>query len=131
MDLEAFLSMMSDFLPQGVYDPNSLTDTAKRLMLAPWSSETGKRALFRNFRRLNPEYTQAIAEALPLVEHDTLILWGREDPFQKPVYAERLQETLPHAQLAWLDEAAHWLMEEKPEEVTGLLQRFLARPDTR
>jgi hypothetical protein len=49
--------------------------------MEPWSSGDGKRALFRNFRRLNPEYTQAIADELKHLDHETLILWGREDPF--------------------------------------------------
>lgn len=38
-----------------------MTNEVVDLYLAPWSSEAGKKALFRNFRRLNPEYTQAIA----------------------------------------------------------------------
>jgi len=33
-------------------------------------------------RRLNKEYTQAIAGALKSLKHETLILWGEEDNFQ-------------------------------------------------
>lgn len=125
MNLDVFLKMMRDFLPQGVYRPKALTSEAMDLMLEPWSSEEGKRALFRNFRRLNPEYTRAIARELEQLEHDTLILWGRNDPFQKPAYAEKLCDTIPNASLVWIEEAAHWLMEEKPGEVTEALVRFL------
>jgi len=125
MSLDAFVSMMREFLPQGVHDSQSLSEEAQEIMLAPWSSEEGKRALFRNFRRLNPEYTQAIASALPHLDHKTMVLWGRHDPFQKPEYAEKLAATIPHAELRWIDDGAHWLMEEKPQAVADNLRAFL------
>ena len=125
MSLEAFVAMMREFLPRGVHASTSLPDEVLDMMLAPWSSVDGKRALFRNFRRLNPEYTLAIGEQLGHLEHDTLILWGRQDPFQKPVYAERLRAAIPKARLAWIEDAAHWVMEEKPDQVAAALTTFL------
>jgi pimeloyl-ACP methyl ester carboxylesterase len=118
--------MMRGFLPQGVFRPESLAPEALNMMLETWASEEGKRALFRNLRRLNPEYTQAIADELKHLRHETLVLWGRHDPFQKPVYAERLRAAIPGARLTWIDEAAHWVMEEKPAEVAAELKAFLA-----
>ena len=81
--------------------------------------------MFRNFRRLNPEYTLAIAGELRQLAHETLILWTENDVFQKPAYARKLQETIPNAQLLWIKDAGHWLMEEKPEELSGHLIAFL------
>jgi pimeloyl-ACP methyl ester carboxylesterase len=126
MDLAAFLSMMRGFLPQGVHRPGSLSFEAQEIMMAPWASAEGKRALFRNLRRLNPEYTQAIADDLKHLSHETLILWGRYDPFQKPAYAERLRAAIRGARLRWIDDAAHWVMEEKPAEIATVLKAFLA-----
>lgn len=125
MSLDAFIDMLRGFLPAGVHRAESLTEEAMSIIMAPWSSEEGKRALFRNFRRLNPEYTQAIAGELTRLDHETLVLWGREDPFQKPAYAEKLQNAIPNARLTWIDEAAHWIMEEKPDEVAAALTEFL------
>ncbi len=130
MSLKAFIEMLRGFLPQGVHRPESLSPAAVEIIMEPWSSEDGKRALFRNFRRLNPEYTQAIADELKYLDHDTLILWGREDPFQKPAYAERLRSTIPNAKLIWIDDAAHWIMEEKPVEVAAALKAFLIKGST-
>ncbi len=130
MSLEAFTEMLRGFLPQGVHRTESLSPTAVEIIMEPWSSEDGKRALFRNFRRLNPEYTQAIADELKHLDHDTLILWGREDPFQKPAYAEKLRSTVPNAKLIWIDDAAHWIMEEKPVEVAAALKAFLIKGST-
>lgn len=124
MALDEFLKMLREFLPNGVYRREAVSQEIYDMILKPWASEEGKRALFRNFRRLNPEYTQAIAAELKHLPHESLILWGRHDPFQKPHYAERLAKTIPHARLEWV-EAAHWIMEEKPAEVAAVLETFL------
>jgi pimeloyl-ACP methyl ester carboxylesterase len=125
MSLDAFLRLMRDFLPRGVYRANGLSDDVMTMMMEPWSTAEGKRALFRNFRRLNPEYTLAIGDQLKQLEHETLILWGRQDPFQKPSYAEQLHAAIPKARLAWIEEAAHWVMEEQPAQVAAALTAFL------
>lgn len=125
MSLDAFVQMLRDFLPKGVYRSDTLADEAAEMILAPWSDEEGKRALFRNLRRLNPEYTQAIAGELRNLNQETVVLWGRHDPFQKPTYAQRLCEVIPRAELKYFDEAAHWIMEEKPAEVAAALRTFL------
>ena len=125
MSLDDFLAMLRGFLPNGVHRPEALGEEAVETMLAPWSDEAGKRALFRNFRRLNPEYTRAIAGELETLPHPTLILWGRHDPFQKLAYGEKLAATIPDARLEVIEDAAHWIMEEKPGEVADRLAAFL------
>ncbi|MEI4263484.1 alpha/beta fold hydrolase [Roseovarius sp. D0-M9] len=124
MSLTDFLDMLRGFLPQGVHRAETMTLEIMEIIMAPWSSEKGKQALFRNFRRLHPKYTQAIAGEVTQLEHETLILWGQRDVFQKPAFAERLQETIPNARLNWID-AAHWIMEEKPNEVGSILTDVL------
>jgi len=124
ISLDDFVKLMRDFLPNGVHDQSRVGREVYETMLEPWASEDGKRALFRNFRRLNPEYTQAIAAELETLDNETLILWGRHDPFQKPRFAERLAATIPNARLHWV-EAAHWIMEEQPDEVAGVLADFV------
>ncbi|MFU8896730.1 MAG: alpha/beta fold hydrolase [Gammaproteobacteria bacterium] len=125
MSLDAFLEMMREFMPQGVHHKAAMTDDVIDLYLSPWSTEDGKKALFRNFRRLNPEYTQAIAGELKHLANDTLVIWAENDVFQKPAYASKLQETIPGAKLVWIEDAGHWLMEEKPAEISGHLIAFL------
>lgn len=125
MSLAAFLKMMREFMPQGVHSKAAMTNEVIDLYRAPWSTEEGKNALFRNFRRLNPEYTLAIAGELKHLVNETLIMWAENDIFQKPAYASKLQETIPNAKLIWIKNAGHWLMEEKPQEVSGHLIAFL------
>ncbi|WP_145369421.1 alpha/beta fold hydrolase [Maioricimonas rarisocia] len=125
--VESFQKMLREFLPKGVHQSDGLSDEAADIMLEPWSTEEGKHALFRNLRRLNPEYTMAIADELATLDHETLIVWGRHDPFQKPKYADQLSAAIPHTELAWIEEAAHWVMEERPEEVRQAIHQFLTR----
>ena len=103
-----------------------MTDELKKQYLKQWSNEQGKAALFNNMRRLNKEYTQAIAGELKSLKHETLILWGDEDNFQKPKYAPQLAQTLSNATLTWIEKAGHWVIDEKPERVTSLMGEFLA-----
>ncbi|AMN50281.1 alpha/beta hydrolase [Psychrobacter sp. P2G3] len=126
MSLEDFLSMMRGFMPKGVYDKSVMTDELIELYLEPWSTEEGKRAFFRNLRRLNKEYTQAIADELSNLPHETLIIWGDKDPFQKPEYAPKLVEAIPNANLVWIKDVAHWLIDEKPDEIGEHINQFLS-----
>ncbi|TDX22138.1 pimeloyl-ACP methyl ester carboxylesterase [Modicisalibacter xianhensis] len=126
MSVEEFEQMHRDFLPKGMHDQDAATAELADMVVAPWRGEEGKRAFFRNLRRLNPEYTLAIADELKQLPHDTLILWGRHDPFQKPTYAEKLSATLPHARLEWID-AGHWITEERPDDVARVIGTFLER----
>ena len=128
ISVAAFDAMLRDFLPQGVAAEDGLSDAATEIMLRPWSGETGKAALFRNFRRLSPEYTMAIARELELLDLPVLVLWGDRDPFQKPAYAKRLADAIPNAQLEWITGVAHWIMEEQPDEVAARIEAFLAAP---
>lgn len=127
MSLEAFVTMMRGFMPEGVHSKAAMTNEVIDLYLGPWSTEDGKRALFRNFRRLNPEYTLAIAGELKHLSHNTLIIWAEHDIFQKPAYARKLQETIPHAELKMIKDAGHWVMEDQPEELTRCVMAFLER----
>jgi 2-hydroxymuconate-semialdehyde hydrolase len=95
--------------------------------IEPWSTEDGKQAFFRNLRRLNNEYTQAITGELNKLPHQTLILWGDKDPFQKPEYAPKLAEAIPNAELVWIKDAGHWLIDEKPDEIGEHIDLFLGK----
>ncbi|MEO8327181.1 MAG: alpha/beta hydrolase, partial [Nitrospirota bacterium] len=109
----------------GVYRSEAMPNDLLDSYLAPWSTEEGKKALFRNFRRLNPSYTQAITDRLKDIPHKTLIIWAEKDVFQKPTYALALKKAIPHAELIWIKEAGHWLMEDRPEELNHHLAVFL------
>ncbi len=97
--VDEFVDTLRDFMPKGVYDSNVMTEELMKIYLTPWSNEKGKAALFSNMRRLNKEYTEAITGDLKSLPHETLIIWGKEDKFQKPKYAPMLEEAIPNSSL--------------------------------
>ncbi|MDE2150230.1 MAG: alpha/beta hydrolase [Gammaproteobacteria bacterium] len=130
MNLHEFITMMRDFMPKGVYNKQAMSDEVIDHYLAPWSTENGKRAFFRNLRRLNKEYTQAVADELETLPHQTMVIWGDLDPFQKPEYAGKLADAIPGAELVRIKDAGHWLIDEKPDEISRHLKRFLTESST-
>jgi len=125
--VEEFISTMRGFMPSGVHDPAVATEEMVERYVSQWNSEQGKAAFFRNMRRLNKEYTQAIAGELKNIEIKTLVLWGDKDNFQKPDYAPMLADAIPGAELIWVKDAGHWVTDEKPEETVRHILDFLAR----
>jgi len=125
--VDEFVGIMRDFMPKGVHDLSVMTEELSELYVAPWNSALGKAAFFRNMRRLNKEYTQAIAGDLKNLTHDTLVLWGDKDNFQKPDYAPMLADAIPGAKLVWIKDAGHWITDEQPEAVSRLIGEFLTR----
>ena len=125
--VEEFIETMRGFMPSGVYDDAVVTEEMTERYVGQWHSEKGKAAFFRNMRRLNKEYTEAIAGELKNIDIETLILWGDKDNFQKPDYAPMLTDAIPGAQLIWVEDAGHWVTDEKPEVVTQHILEFLKR----
>lgn len=123
--VDEFVDTLRDFMPKGVYDSYVMTEELMKIYLTPWSNEKGKAALFSNMRRLNKEYTEAITGDLKCFPHETLIIWGKEDKFQKPKYAPMLEEAIQNSSLVWIDKAAHWVIDEHPDKVSELISDFM------
>ncbi len=88
--------------------------------------------LIGNARRLGtagkilfPIPNRRLAKRLYRQTADTLLVWGREDLFIPPVYAERWQELLPSSELALVDEAGHMVPYEQTEAVAEAIRKFL------
>jgi pimeloyl-ACP methyl ester carboxylesterase len=56
----------------------------------------------------------------------TLLVWGESDKLVPPVYAERWQELVPHADLVTIAEAGHMAPIEQPEQVAAAIEKHLA-----
>jgi pimeloyl-ACP methyl ester carboxylesterase len=62
---------------------------------------------------------------LARIEVPTLIIWGREDAVISPQMGERMAETMPNAELVFLDGVGHVAHEEDPGAVAALAGPFL------
>jgi len=92
-------------------------------MTAPWRSEAGLVSLVRNAAATNTNHTTEIEPSD--VTAETLLLWGADDEFQSIEYAERLRDDVENATLTGLDEATHWVMEDRPDAYREELRAFL------
>jgi pimeloyl-ACP methyl ester carboxylesterase len=54
-----------------------------------------------------------------------LILWGREDRFLPPPYAEAYRRLLPDARIVWIDDCGHDPLVEQPTPTAEHIRRFL------
>ena len=92
-------------------------------MTAPWRSEEGVTSLVRDAVATNTNHTTEIDPSD--VTAETLLLWGADDEFQSIEYAERLREDVDDAEVTALDDATHWVMEDRPEAYRDELREFL------
>ena len=91
-----------------------------------------KEFMIGNARRLGtagkilfPIPNRRVAKRLYRQTADTLVVWGVDDRFIVPAYAERWVELLPSAQLSWIDDAGHMAPYEQPEAVAEVVEKFL------
>ena len=86
----------------------------------------------RWFRHFFVHYPLAVREdllpSLSRIRCPTTIVWGDEDPYNPIEIAEELAREIPGADYLRLRGADHFVMEERPEEVTAALRAWLARP---
>jgi pimeloyl-ACP methyl ester carboxylesterase len=75
------------------------------------------RNLDRNWRLL--------ADVDPVIHQPTLMIYGDRDVIAR---SERLTEFVPHAEVVSLD-CGHWIQQEKPEETTQAILKWLAQRD--
>lgn len=83
-----------------------------------------RRDLVKVLHGISKRYTQDAATKLRSFDKPTLIAWGRDDPFFKPRYAERLTGEFPNARLEWLDNARAFVPLDQPERLAELITGF-------
>ena len=110
----------------GVYGDRADNRTFVEGMKAPFLDPAhDPTRLSRNAVATNTNHTASLTPHLDAVEAPTLLLWGGEDVLQGTEWADRLAEDLPDAQRRYLDEAYHWVMQDRPAAYRAALEDFL------
>lgn len=89
----------------------------------PWRGEDGRAAYYRQCRQAEQSATDDFQHLLGDVAVPTRIIWGREDRFLPPPFAERLHALIPHSELHWIEGAGHTVQEDAPAQLLALLTR--------
>jgi len=67
----------------------------------------------------------APAEKVEKIEAPGLILWGRQDGILEKEFAQKFVDTMPRAELKWIEECGHVPHLEQPEETAKAIESFL------
>ena len=88
---------------------------------------------YRAFAR--HDFPRYVRDALPVVgdpdviDAETLLLWGEEDPALGVELTEDLEPWVPNVRVERFPGASHWLGTDRPDEVNAALRRFLGGAD--
>ncbi len=85
------------------------------------------RWLMRFFGGYSVRARPELAAGLPLIRCPVQVIWGGRDPYLSRRIATELCSAIPDARLTMLEDAGHFVVEERPAEVTQALAALLAR----
>ena len=76
-------------------------------------------------KMLFPIPNRRLSKRIHRLTAPTLLVWGESDKLIEPVYAERWQELVPHAELVMVGEAGHMAPVEQPDQVAAAIEKHL------
>lgn len=88
----------------------------------------GRRTFVEFFVNYHLPAVPELSVGLPQINCPTAVIWGDRDRYIPFETARQLSERIPGATLTRLTGGDHYIMEERPDEVTEALQELLARP---
>ncbi len=117
------------WLLSAVSRPENLDPQALETYLELISGPVGQSSFFQHqLRHYDPRHTLEIAGRLhKLGQLPVKIIWGADDAWQDPAWAHRLQQAIPGAELSIVDGCGHFIQEDNPDALAGLLLDFLSR----
>ena len=75
---------------------------------------------------MNPDAMGAMIPRLRGLVAPTLVVWGDRDQIVPREHAQRVTDTIPGAQLRWIEGCGHSPAEERPEALASLIREHLA-----
>lgn len=124
---ESMLGLMGRFLHDaGLYGDRIHQIAADRAALA--AREDVRRSHLRTFSPDGPLLVFS-AETLIGIDHEVLLVHGREDRIIRKESSAYLAELLPNAQLHVLPHAGHWVQIEQVDRFRALATQFLGESD--
>ena len=86
-------------------------------IVAPWCSEAGRHAFYRQITQADSRYTDEVQPLYPSIKVPTQILWGEEDTWIPLAKAHALKALIPAASLHTIPDTGHLVIEEAPERI--------------
>ena len=112
-------------LENGMVTADRVTDEVVDEWTRPFQDLGGRRAYLRAARALNNRDLVSRSKHIEELEMPTLILWGANDAFLEPRWAEVLQRKFRTSTVEIIDPGGHFLPLDRPDAVVEAITRFL------
>jgi uncharacterized protein (TIGR00369 family) len=112
-------------LETGMVTAGRVTDEVVDEWTRPFQDLGGRRAYLRAARALNNRDLISRSKHIEEIETPTLILWGANDAFLEPRWAEVLQRKFRNSSVEIIDPGGHFLPLDRPDAVVEAVTRFL------
>ncbi len=100
-------------LRSGTVTPEAWSEQRLDAVWAQFDQGT-QRAILRLYRSIDPAGLAAAGAGLDALDAPSLIVWGEEDPWMPPSFAEAYRHHLPRAELIRVSGAGHWPWLDQP-----------------
>lgn len=112
------------------FDRDKITARAVAEYASTLYSPAAKHALTKTVEQMVPDNIDELALRYRTIKLPALVLWCRDDKVVPNVFARRLHDDLPRAELVVFSECGHMPQEEKPEDTAKAIQAFLSRNES-
>jgi pimeloyl-ACP methyl ester carboxylesterase len=111
---------------QGLVHKERLTPELLRAFADPFSGRAGRDALLRVLRWGRPQVVfKEYPRIIKSIQVPTLILHGRHDPYIPLAHALRLNQDIPGSKLVIIEDGAHFLPIDTPQQVAQEINGFI------
>jgi haloalkane dehalogenase len=115
--------------------PERMTPTIKAGFAAPYDSWANRAAVYRfvmdiPLKPSHPSYRTLVDIENGLAQfrnRPACFIWGMKDWCFTPWFLEKFREYLPQAEVHKIEDAAHYLVQDSPEEIIAIMREFLKK----
>lgn len=106
------------------YDDNFITDEVVDDIIDVITHPSKLRNIL-TIARDTHEYN--MEQYLPKIQHEVLLIWGKNDEITPPEVARRFHSEMPNASLKWIEKCGHAPMMEHPKQFARFVDEFLTK----